>query len=445
MNAPAWADDTTYPNLGFNPVPGKAGDVEALVDGFTKATDSLSQGSSMLGKITGAASGAWQGDAGDAFRSSYDDKLTPALTTAHTSMSQALAALKGWYGQLTSNQDYAAQLDKAAADAKAEVARTQQAAKQAQGNPAFGMLNTKFETQQALAQAQSQIDAAESDLRDANNAAESAQNDLNDILTKARTLMSDHEVASLKYAQQLEDAKGVAPSAWGDATSEVLGDIGKGADAVGDWFKDHVGTIHTVLSGISSIAGIVAMVTPPPVDAIAGAVGAVAGLGSMACDLTDPKTRAAVDGLFHGQFTASNLKAVEGLGEDAMGMIPGGKIAKEAVSGANVALDGLKAGKGIPELASRIPGVAKLGEGATDAFKSLAGQSGRVANIAKGLSNDAHSVSKPVEIGAKFVEKMLSHPGSTFHFSQSTVSNVNLAYKGATAAHSLYDDVKDLF
>ncbi|WP_225978844.1 hypothetical protein, partial [Gandjariella thermophila] len=152
--------------------------------------------------------------------------------------------------------------------------------------------------------------------------------------------------------------------------------------AVGDWVKAHLKDIHAVLSTVSAIAGLVALVTPPPVDVIALGVSAVAGAGALATDLADPQFRHGIGELLHCHFNKDSMGALmTGVG-DAASLIPGAKIgaaaATEAIKGGDVAArvaDVAVSAAHEPGLVvkglGRIPGVSKLGEAVTFGDKVL--------------------------------------------------------------------------
>lgn len=450
----AAGDTTTYPNLGFNPVPGMPADVEAMGATLGQAVDSMQQSGSLLDQMRDSTSGVWQGDAGDAFREHFNGKLATDLQNAHTSLNSAVGVLKSWHGDLLGFKDTAAKLDQMAGDAKQAAQRADDALKQAQGNPDLKLAGQFFNTQQELQAAQSRIDSAESAVRDAGNAAQNAHDELSSVMKRAEELAAQHEQVARKYAQELEQAtKGLAPHKPGFFSS-MWNDFTKGLGAVGNWVKNHLDVIHSVLSTISAIAGLVALCTPPPIDVIAGAVAIGAGVGALACDLANPKVRDAVGGLLTGHFTMANLKNASAMGLDALSLIPGGKLVGSAFKEGKVAIDGAES---IPTLASKVPGLAKLGEGAAGAFES-AGQvgvrtledgAGEVSNAAGNVlrtgSNLAHSVSLPVKLGVSAVDKAMNlgkAAEDVTHVSQSVVQNLELGWKAKSVVTSLYGDVK---
>ena len=216
--------------------------------------------------------------------------------------------------------------------------------------------------------------------------------------------------------------------------------------AVGGWIEKHAAAIHSILSTISGIAGLIALCTPPPIDAIAGGIALAAGAGAFAMDLANPKTRAALGGLMSGHFTAANLKAAAGTGLDLVSAIPGvgelkylgkaGKLAEDAADGA----------ESIPTLAAKVPGLAKLGENAASDFGRL-GEAG-ASKVAQVVSINAHSLSLPVKAGIAVATKIGNigrDADDAFEVSKSVAQNLQFAWKVKGVGTSLYHDVKEAF
>lgn len=436
-------DTTTYPNLGFNPVPGIPADVEAMSAGLARAVASMQESGSLLGRMRDAGSGVWQGDAGDRFREQFDTKLVTDLQHAHTSLNNAVGVLKSWGGDLLGFKDVAARLDQEAAEAKAAVQRTETAVKQAEADPDLQLVGRFFDDQQALQAAQARIDRAEAALREAGAAAHNAREELDSILRRAQELASQHEAAARTYARELEQAtKGLAPHKPGFFSS-LWNDFTKGLSAVGNWVEQHINVIHSVLSTISAVAGLIALCTPPPIDAIAGAVAIGAGVGALACDLANPKVRDAVGGLLTGHFTMANLKNASSMGLDALSLIPGGKLVGSAFKEGDAAITGAES---IPTLASKIPGLARLGGDAGSAFAKAADEGGSVYR--EGISI-AHSISLPVKIGVSAANKVFkfadvaTEDGAKAYAQLS--SNLQLGWQAKSVVTSLYGDIKQAF
>lgn len=449
-------DTTTYPNLGFNPAPGLPSDVDGLSGALQKCTSSMQEAGTLLGKMRDSSSGVWVGQAGDAFRQHFDDKIVGQLTNAHESLSSAVGVMQDWFKDLTGYKEVAAQLDQEAGAAKEALAKAKTDVGNAQNSPAFQLIGKEFQQGTALQQAQNAINEAESVLGDARNAESSAQEHLDSVISRAKQLGSEAENSARGYASKLEDAtKGLAPSKPGFFSS-MWHDFTGALSSVGGWIENHAATIHSILSTISGIAGLVALITPPPIDAIAGAIGLIAGAGAVAMDFANPKTRAElgglVTGIMHGQLNMTDLKAAAGVGLDVVGAIPGvGIIAKGLKGGEDVA-DAAKLAEGIPSLAEKIPG---LGDDATKAFQDMADAKGTVGNFERALSSNAHSIAKPIQWGANAVTGSVKLASKIpvvgkgiddgFEISESALRNATLVKATGTAAHDVYSDIKKVF
>lgn len=451
----SYADASTYPHLGFNPAPGIPSDVEALESVLAKTTQSMDEAGRLLAEMRDANSGVWVGAAADAFRAHFNDQLVTDLGNAQKSLGEAVGTIQNWYKDLTGFKQLAQSLDQEAAAAREALQNAGQQLSQAQSNPNLNLINELFSDPAALQSAQSAYDQASAALNDAKAAEQQAQDDLNSIIQRARQLSQETESAARNYASQLENAtKGLAPHEPG-LFSRMLGDIGGALRSVGDWVEQHANTIHSILSTISAIAGLIALCTPPPIDAVAGAVALVAGAGALAMDLVDPKTRDAVGAILTGHESASNWKAAAGVAMDAISVIPGVGVIKGAVSGEKAAMVGVRTvgatldgAESIPSIASKIPGLAKLGEGAADAFTDAAKASGSgLGNASYLLSEGAHSLSLPVKIigvGAAKVMNIGRDADDAFQISKTAAQNMQFAWEAKGVAQDLYGDVKGL-
>ena len=452
----AFDDSSTYPHLGFNPAPGLPEDVGSLEDMLTKTTDSMQEAGKLLGQLRTADAGVWVGAAADAFRSHFNDKLVTDLEHAQQSLTEATGTIQNWYKDLVGFKQTAQNLDQEAASAREALQNAQQQVSQAKSNPNLQLTGELFTDPQALQQAQSSLDQAESQLNDANAAEQQAQDELNSILQRAHQLEQEVDSAARNYASQLENAtKGLAPHKPG-MFSSMLSAFGSALSAIGSWVEQHADAIHSVLATISAIAGLIALCTPPPIDAVAGAVALVAGAGALAMDLANPKTRDAIGGILTGHESAANWKAAAGVGVDALGMIPGVGVVKSAVTGERAAVVGLRTieaaadgAEAIPSIASKIPGLAKLGEGAAENFVDAARSSGSgLGNAAYKLSQNAHSLSLPVKVIGVGVSKVMSvgrDADDVFQISKTAAQNMEFAWHAHSVASDLYGDVKSLF
>ncbi|MGY2063234.1 hypothetical protein ACW9HQ_50790, partial [Nocardia gipuzkoensis] len=171
------------------------------------------------------------------------------------------------------------------------------ALQQAQSNPDLGLANQKFTDATALAAAQSRLDAANNAVRTANTNVTHWQGQIDSILQRAHDLASEHDKLSRKIATELDTAaKDFAPSPPDKGIWDSIVDAVKG---VGDWIDKHRKGIHEALSIISTVSGLLAVVTPPPIDAIALGVSLAAGAGALALDATDADIK---DALLHGSW-----------------------------------------------------------------------------------------------------------------------------------------------
>ncbi|HVW41302.1 MAG TPA: hypothetical protein VHC18_08125 [Amycolatopsis sp.] len=416
--------DSEYPNLGFNPVPGMPDAVESLHGQVASVVDSMGQAQTLMGRLRNANDSVWQGDAGDAFREHFNTKLADELDHAHESLSKAVDVVHGWHTDLVGFKDTAGELESEAAQARAEQGQAETALQQAKSNPDLALANQIFTDPAALQQAQSRLDTATSALRGAESTAQAAADKLADIIKRAQDLQGQHEDVARKAAQELKDAtKHLAPHKPG-MFSRMVHAFTSALSAVGNWVKDHLKDIHAVLSTISAIAGLVALVTPPPVDAVALGVSVAAGAGALATDIADPQFRHGIGELAHGHFNSDSLGALmTGVG-DVASVIPGAGVALKGVKGAEVATEaGTKAVTGMTDIA----GVVAKNPGFIPKQLAKIPAVGKVFS-SSGVSNVADNILKLGTDG-----------GKAFN----AVDRLNLAWKAKGAVSHVYDDVKE--
>lgn len=430
----SFVDSSSYPHLGFNPAPGVPGDVEALEKVVTTATNSMKESGQLLDQLRDSDSGVWVGDAADAFRQHFNDKLVTDLQHAQQSLTEASTTIQNWYKDLVGFKQTAQNLDQEAAAAREALQNAQAQVEQAKSNPNLNLINEIFTDPQALQQAQSALDQAESAVNDANAAEQQAQDDLDSILKRARQLQQEVDSAARNYASQLENStKGLAPHKPGWFSS-MMHDIGSAFSAVGNWVEQHANAIHSVLSTISAIAGLVALCTPPPVDIVAGAVAMTAGAGALAMDLANPKTRDALGGLMTGHFTKANLEAAMTTGGDLLSAIPGVGTLKYLGKADQLATDAAKAAETVPSLVSKLPQLGKDGaEVAEDAAKS----SSKIGNL---VTLKAHQLSMSTKGVVSAVEKV-----SGTALSDGAKLNIELGMRTKKVASNLYHDFQEAF
>lgn len=356
------SDDSNGPNpyehLGFNPAPGVVDTIDAVVDRLSKAADSLGQSHQLISKLSGDQE-CWQGDAADAFRQHLNEKLPGDLQNAHTSLSNAAQVLRGWQQNLTGYQSHAASLNTQAGDLQERYPAAYAAYVKAKNNGAFKMIGQEFHSQQALQAAQQQIDEAASSLRSAEATVSELYDQFQGIIKQAQELEGECSKVGGTVAGELRaTTSNLAPHKPG-LFSSMLHGIESALGDAGNWIKSHLDVIHTILSSISAVAGLLALVLPPPADAVALGVAAVASLGAFATDLANPQFREGIGNFFssiaHGKMPSGEdwEDMSTGVG-DLLGAIPCAGMVKEGVKTADFSLDGVKAATGVADKAGAL-------------------------------------------------------------------------------------------
>ncbi|GAA2521352.1 hypothetical protein GCM10010434_080730 [Winogradskya humida] len=294
-------------------------------------------------------SGVWQGAAGDAFRAHLNSTLIEDLSKANQSLNTAVNALRGWSTSLDGYQERAADLERQAADAQRDVTAAENKQQSAAASPDLNLAGQYFDNEAELQNAQQRLDRATMVLRDANTDLDMALDVLAHLRKLAQQLHDEWDAAASKVADLLKEAAKFAPSK--GLLSQLGDDILDGVVGAASWVEDHLDEIHSVLSTISAVAGLIALVTPPPIDVIAFAVSAVAGVGALATTIANPKVRQDLGEMLHGDFKGNWGSAIQ-LGGDVIGLVPGvgavGKVAK----GGEVVVDGVRGAKSITQIVS---------------------------------------------------------------------------------------------
>lgn len=307
-----------FPALGFNPAPGDAEAVFALSEQLSKAVASLQEGHQLIANLSNSSSEQWQGEASDAFRSHLSDKLPKALANAHDSLAKAQQALSGWGNDLVAFQASAVALEAQAEQEKAQVDQAQANYQQAQQNPNLGFFS-EFNVQlspeqiQAAGDARAQLLQCEAQLQE-------YQAQLQATIRRAQELEQDHHQMAGQVAEALHSAPdGLAPHKPGWFHSAM------------NWLHSHAKVIGNVLSALSAVAGVLALI--PPLTVVCAPL--AAGLSLAA---------------FGMQAWGGDHNLLD-LGGDLLGAVPGIGVFKDAAfgvkaatTGLNVAEDAAKAG-----------------------------------------------------------------------------------------------------
>lgn len=388
-----------YPSLGFNPVPGTPDDVADLRGQINSAGEAVKETNGLLNRLRNANDGIWQGQAGNAFRAHFDTTLAQDLGYAQHSLERAVTVLDQWHTGLVGYQDTAKGLETEAAEAQGKHAQAVTALQRANANPDLSLAHETFTDANQLAAAQARLNTAEAQVRTARTAVDHWQDQLDSVLKRAHDLESEHDKFARKVAAELDAAaKDFAPSPphhhWWDSITDAV-------KAVGKWIDKHRKGLHEALSIISTVSGLLAVVTPPPIDAIALGVSLASGAGALGLDATDKDIR---NTILHGSWE-DKLKAAETVGGDASSLIPG------------------------------VGGLAKVGKVAM--LGDAAGDVGRFEGMARAWSESAHSPGwlnqKMIGDGTGPVATMLDKSGFT------AGTHTVLQAMSAEGAHSVAD------
>ncbi|MFX0579883.1 hypothetical protein [Nocardia nepalensis] len=311
-----------YPYLGFNPVPGAPDDVAGLRGQINTAADAVKETNQLLNSLRNSNDNVWQGTGGDAFRAHFDTTLAQDLGYAQNSLEKAVGLLAEWHTNLVSFQDTANGLETEAAEAKGQYNSALQTLQRARSNADLGLGNLTFTDPVELQAAQTRLNAATAQVNAALAAVDTWEGNVDSIIRRARDLESTHDSSARRIASELDAAaKDFAPSAPDKSIWDRITDAIKG---VGQWISDHRQQIHDVLAGVSAVTGLLALVTPPPADAIFAGIALVAGAGALATDFLDPDVRAAFKDVLSGDFNGDALEKIGmTVGLDSLGVIPG--------------------------------------------------------------------------------------------------------------------------
>jgi hypothetical protein len=261
-----------YPALGFDPAPGATERVGSLAAELRSVATELGAAHQALAGI-GRSSGIWQGAAAQAFHDKLGE-FPDYLDKANRSLGDAAAALNQWSADLASMQTSAAQYE-------AEAAQALQHLRAAESNPDLGLVGQLFSDDTTLAQAQSRYDAAISQV-------DNASKELVAIRALAQRLLAQHEGLVSDVADALRRAKDEAPKEPG-LLHRIVGGFVDGvkdlASATVKWVQDHADLIAQfsgLMSKVSTVLGVLAIITAPfePVGAVFAA--AAAGTSLMA-------------------------------------------------------------------------------------------------------------------------------------------------------------------
>lgn len=317
-----------YPALGFDPAPGVVDRVQGMTDNLASVATELGEAHAALTSI-GKSDSVWEGQASYAFQGKVGE-LPSYLDKAHRSLGDAAKVLHGWVDDLSS-------LQRTAGEYEVDAQKALQAVQSAHSNPDLGLGGQRFDTAEALQDAQARFDAAKSQLN-------RAKGDLEEIRQAAKRLFEQHQELADRVAEALHRAKDEAPEEPGffDRIGEALGDLVEGiqelAGDVWNFVKEHadvIAKIGDVLSAIGNVLGVVAIATCwiPGVNAVTATAAAVVSGAAAGTKLLAKAAGADV--------------SLASIGLDALGAIPGGSV---IAGGKNAVTQAIRAGKGINKI-----------------------------------------------------------------------------------------------
>jgi uncharacterized protein YukE len=181
----------SYPNLGWNPVPGVPEEVSALQRKVKSAAETLDNCHRQIERLL-AASSSWQGDAASAFRDSLDGDLKEYMRNAGRSLGEAASRLAAWDGDLASHRDLARKYDEAAREKKAAVDKARRRRDEADKHPDLRLAGKEFPSQEEADAATARLRAAERALSEATAQLDNATTAYDDVIARARALEEEH-------------------------------------------------------------------------------------------------------------------------------------------------------------------------------------------------------------------------------------------------------------
>lgn len=411
-----------YPNLGFNPAPGSATEVGDLLNRLTTARDVVTETNGLLNRLRNNNDSVWKGDAGEAFRSSFDTTLSADLGHAQEGLTTAARMMQEWSTNLTTYQETAAGLETEAATARAEHASATTTLAQARANPDLQLANRSFTDPTELAAAQAKLDAAGTQLTNAAAAVTDCQAKIDAIIARAKSLETTHHTLAARIASELQwAANNFAPTeekGFWDNVGDLLSDIG-------NWLDEHREGVHQALAITAAVGSVVALVTPPPIDIIGFGVAAAATGGLLALDFSDPEIRS---GLASG-----DLNAYKQVGLDSLGAMPIGGAALNAGKVGWGVFRGSEAVAAGTHAADAASGASKIGSAAYQAVTHEPGLGSKIVHAAGGgwvagklgLASDATSVLSATNVL------------TGTHGAASTLESVDLYMRGTKLGSSL--------
>lgn len=325
----------SFPSLGFDPAPGDLAAAGQVTQEVADTARALAEISALL---SGAADGAWRGQAAIAFRDLLDDEFRPKVAIAARSFEAAHRALGDWLDTMGSSQSRARSLEAQHVDAALRARSAQAAlANVPEATPPAGATRTPDE-----ASAESERLRARAAV---GRSAASADAEVDRVERDARTLLEEYEDLGRQAAARLQRAMDIAPTQPGfwqrlaDDVRAAIDVIDDFADKLEDlsigllekWapFLDLLADFAGLLGAIGSVLAWI-----PGLNALGGALLIVGALGTGARYLAAVgETGSFAEALTDGDF----LMDAAGLALGAGAARVGTKIVDAARSGSSFA------------------------------------------------------------------------------------------------------------
>ncbi|MDI5964254.1 enoyl-CoA hydratase/isomerase family protein [Streptomyces sp. SL13] len=255
-----------FPALGFDPAPG---DVD-LTRGLARQLGSIAtELGTTVQEIDQIECGAWKGKAAKAFADHVAHDVEPLLRKAHESFEHSSHAMANWASRLDGFQQEARALEREAAAKKSALSSAQAAAGvSVDGHRPVPSPSPETAPQPSAAQAA----AAAADAKRKQHALSDADSALNGVISRAHELQDRYNSAAKAIGGQLHKAGDIAPDKPG-FFSRMVHDVEGAWTDCAQWLHDHadmIAHIGDILSAISSVLGVLAIITAPlePLGAI---------------------------------------------------------------------------------------------------------------------------------------------------------------------------------
>jgi hypothetical protein len=418
-----------YPNLGWNPVTGMPGEVSALQQKVQAAASALSSSHAQIEKLLGESS-HWEGEAANAFRDALDGELPTYMKNAAHSLEKASAWLGTWHGDLTSHRDLAQKYDGEAGEKKTAADNAKARHDEAGRDPDLQLAGKQYPSQEKADAATARLRAAEKSLGEAATHLTNANAAYDDVITKARTLETEHGDRAGVVAGKLDEADDkLAPKEPG-WFSKTLDAIGEGLKAAGQFLLDHAGTI-------GAIAGLLALFPTPLAPLFAG-IAIVASAASMGKNLADEDFRDALTGKYGWK---EGLTAGASLVGDGLGMVPGVGVLARAGSEAGLAAAVAREGGEALSLGAK---ASAFTSEVVPTFTYKAFDAATAHGVGKAWDFATNGVNVVANVGSSLETEGVLPDGGPGHDSTEATKAAAAAKGGVAAASDITKDIGEL-